>query len=175
MNRIGRALRAIPLVLCVAAPASAQDASALRPIGRPENREGLHIVAAYLAFAVATDPPSASRPPGPGIHLQVDVDALDGNPYGFEVENSIPHLRIPFVLVFSAAGWRREGLLEPMVSRHGFHYGATVTVPGDGDYVLTVEIQPPQGLARHTDPQTGVAPWWKPFVLSWGFHYTQPD
>ena len=62
-----------------------------------------------------------------------------------------------------------------MVSRNGFHYGATVNVPGDGDYVLTIEVQPPQGLVRHTDPHTGVAAWWKPFPLSWGFRYAQPD
>ena len=169
------ALTAISLLVLVAAPASGQEAFSLRPIGRPETREGLHVAAAYLAFGVASEPPSGSRPPGPAIHLQVGIDAVDGNPYGFEAEDSIPYLRVPFTLVFTGTGWRREGILEPMVSRNGFHYGATVTVPGDGDYVLTIEVQPPQGLVRHTDPHTGVAAWWKPFPLSWGFRYAQPD
>ena len=174
-NRLLMALTAISLMVVVAAPASGQEAFSLRKIGRPETREGLHVAAAYLAFDVTSEPPSGSRPPGPAIHLQVSIDALDSNPYGFEAEDSVPNLRVPFTLVFTATGWRREGTLEPMVSRNGFHYGATVTVPGDGDYVLTIEIQPPQGLVRHTDPRTGVAAWWKPFPLSWGFRYAQPD
>jgi periplasmic iron binding protein len=120
------------------------------------------------------------EPPGPAVdapavvHLQVEVDALRGNPYGFEAEDSVPYLRLPFTLVHDRSGRRLEGVLTPMVSRDGFHYGVTVPLSGPGAYTLTVEIRPPEGLARHVDPRTGVGAWWTPFPVSWTFRYP-PD
>jgi uncharacterized protein involved in high-affinity Fe2+ transport len=58
-----------------------------------------------------------------------------------------------------------------MVSRDGFHYGANVLLAGGGNYTLTVELNPPERLARHTDPRTGVAGWWKSFRVTRRFAY----
>jgi uncharacterized protein involved in high-affinity Fe2+ transport len=134
-------------------------------------RDGLRIIAGYRPGVIPLDPPGAAIPNGSAIHLQVEIDATEGNSYGFDPEDSVPYLRIPFTLVRTATDWRHEGLLDPMVSRDGFHYGATVPLPGGGDYRLTIEVPPPQGLGRHADPQTGVAPWWAPFRVTWLFHY----
>lgn len=164
----------LPLLVLAAAEARAQGASVPVPIGAPEVQEGLRISAAYLPRAAVLDPPSPSGDPAGGIHLQLDVDALRGNPYGFEAEDSVPYLRIPFVLVHETSGRRVEGVLAPMVSNVGFHYGANLALAGPGAYTLTVELRPPEGLARHADRPTGGRPWWTPFLLTWKFRYP-PD
>lgn len=159
------------LTLLAALPVLGQGRSTLTPIGGPEMRDGLRIIAGYRLGPVPLDPSGTAIPNGPALHLQVEIDAVEGNPYGFDPEDSVPYLRVPFTLALAATDWRREGVLDPMVSRDGFHYGATVAVPGPGDCVLTIEVRPPQGLARHTDPQTGVGPWWTPFRVTWSFRY----
>jgi len=59
-----------------------------------------------------------------------------------------------------------------MVAKDGPHYGAQIFVPY-GDYKLTFHLSPPDSAAfgRHTDSVSGVAPWWKPFELSWDFKF----
>ena len=153
-------------------PAAAQGPPALVEIGTPELHEGLRISAAYLPRPATVDPPLvASETAAATIHLQLDVDALRGNPYGFEAEDSVPYLRVPFALVQEGSGRRWEGVLLPMVSSQGFHYGANVALGGPGRYTLTVEMRPPEGLGRHADGPSGVRPWWSPFALTWRFRY----
>jgi uncharacterized protein involved in high-affinity Fe2+ transport len=158
------------LILLMAAGVVGQGRVRLTPLGPPEFRAGLRVMAGFLPGPITLDPP-AGGVPSPAIHLQVDVDATGGNPYGFDPEDSVPYLRIPFTLTLTSGSWQYAGMLEPMVSRAGFHYGATVPLPGPGDYRVTIEVGSPQGLVRHTDSETGVAPWWPPFSLSWPFHY----
>ena len=57
------------------------------------------------------------------------------------------------------------GELLPMVAWDGLHYGANIAMPKAGAYKLVYDIEPPSanGLGRHSDPATGVAPWWTPF------------
>ncbi len=52
-----------------------------------------------------------------------------------------------------------------MVASDGPHYGANLALDGPGEYTVTFHIRPPEdnGLLRHFDRETGVAPWWKPF------------
>ena len=56
----------------------------------------------------------------------------------------------------------------------GPHYGANVKMMGVGNYKLTYHIDPPSkaGMHRHTDEETGVGRWWKPFDVSYEFKFT---
>ncbi len=164
---------ALVLASLALAPTGArgQGGSPLVPIGAPELREGLRIAARFLPRAPMLEPAGPAVEGAAVIHLQVDVDAVRGNPYGFEAEDSVPYLRLPFVLVHDRSGRRQEGILAPMVSREGFHYGATIALPGPGLYTLTVDIRPPEGLARHVEPRAGAGAWWPAFPLTWTFRY----
>jgi uncharacterized protein involved in high-affinity Fe2+ transport len=159
------------LIALVATGARGQTGSPRIPIGAPEVREDLRITASFLPRPPVLEPPGPAVDAPAIVHIQIDVDAVRGNPYGFDAEDSVPYLRLPFALVQDRSGRRVEGFLAPMVSRDGFHYGATLPLPGPGVYTLTVEIRPPEGLARHVDPRTGVSAWWTAFPVSWTFRY----
>lgn len=166
-------LGTVTVALGLAAVAHGQVPTGLIPIGRPRVQEGLRVTAAYMVGAAPLEP--AARPaarPVEGtltIHLEVEVEAVHDNPYGLEADDAVPYLRIPFALTHGPTGRRVEGRLAPMVSQDGFHYGANVALPGPGAYTLSIEVRPPEGLARHTGPRRGVRPWWRPFTLSWRF------
>ncbi|HEV8675888.1 MAG TPA: iron transporter [Methylomirabilota bacterium] len=171
-SRAGRTVILIAVALLTGAvPAPAQTPTPLVPVGEPITQAGLRVALGYLPTAVSLD--SGGRLPDGALalHLQLDVDAARGNPYGLDSDDSVPYLRLPFTLTQDGTGRRLDGTLEPMVSRDGFHYGANVVVAGPGTYSLAVEIRPPEGLARHTDARTGVLPWWAPFTLTWSFRY----
>jgi periplasmic iron binding protein len=149
--------------------AAGQAHSLLVPLGEPIVQQGLRVAAGYLPGPVSIEPP-VPLPDGPlVVHLQVEVEAVKGNVYGFDPQDSVPYLRLPFQLVHDGSGRRVEGTLLPMVSRDGFHYGAPVALPAPGVWTLSVEIRAPEGLGRHTDPRSGVAGWWAPFTLTWSF------
>ena len=106
------------------------------------------------------------------IHLEADVKATQDNPNGFAKDEFVPYLKIAYSVVPAKGGSAIEkGELSPMVAWDGLHYGANILMPKPGDYRLIYEIEPPSagGLGRHSDPATGVDPWWKPFqaVFSW--------
>jgi periplasmic iron binding protein len=63
-----------------------------------------------------------------------------------------------------------------MVARDGLHYGASIAMPTPGSYRLTYRLAPPSagGLGRHSDPVTGVAPWWQPFEVAYDWDYPGP-
>jgi periplasmic iron binding protein len=172
VRAMGRLAIVVAAVLVAAGSGHGQPRSPLVPVGDPVTREGLRLSFGYLPVAVTFDGGARSPEGGSAIHLQLDVDAARGNPYGFEPDDSVPYLQISFTLTQDGTGRRIDGILEPMVSRDGFHYGANVLLPGPGPYVLAVEIRPPEKLARHTDPRTGVLPWWTPFSLTWNFRPT---
>jgi len=60
-----------------------------------------------------------------------------------------------------------------MTARDGWHYGASIEMPRAGRYKLTYAIEPP-AAGRHSDPITGVDPWWKPFEVSFDWDYPGP-
>jgi uncharacterized protein involved in high-affinity Fe2+ transport len=113
------------------------------------------------------------------IHLEADVHATEGNRNGFAKDEFVPYLAIDYTLVPVDGKGTREaartigGKLTPMVARDGLHYGATIEAPAAGRYTLTYAIQPPSagGLGRHVDPATGVAPWWRPFTVSFDWDF----
>jgi len=58
----------------------------------------------------------------------------------------------------------------------GPHYGDNLKLLGPGKYTLKLHIAPPGGqhgtqFGRHTDKETGVGPWFKPFDLEYTFAY----
>ncbi len=141
------------------------------PIGDEVEREGMRIVAVWLP---AVQMEGAPLPRGEDvIHLEADIHALRGNKNGFGLGEWIPYLTVNYTLVHKESGKKVSGRMLPMVAKDGPHYGATVSLPGRGEYLLIYEIRPPSenGFGRHADPVTGVDPWWEPFSVEFSFRY----
>lgn len=142
-------------------------------IGEPVERNGMEIAAVYLQ-------PVMMAPMLPGmhsrtdVHLEADIRAQKDNANGFGPGQWVPYLGITYHLHKVDDDWTSFGTFMPMVANDGSHYGANVKLDGPGKYSLTYRIAPPpyQGFYRHTDKETGVAPWWSPFEVSWEFTYT---
>jgi periplasmic iron binding protein len=144
------------------------------PIGDEVEKNGMRIAAVWL-------PPVRMDEQDMGgsdvIHLEADVKATEGNPHGFALGEFVPYLKIAYEIVPSQGGPPiQKGDLMPMVASDGLHYGASVSMPRAGDFRLTYKIQPPSagGLCHHSDPVTGVAPWWTPFEATFAWEYPGP-
>ncbi len=111
------------------------------------------------------------------IHMEADVKATAENPNGFAKNEFIPYLKIAYTIEPADGGPRLSGDLMPMIASDGLHYGASVSLPKAGMYRLTYDILPPSagGLGRHSDPATGVAPWWPPFQATYDWDYAPPS
>ena len=141
-------------------------------IGSPVARDGLEITPSYQPN-VTLDRMMA--PPG-SIHLEADVRAGKDEPHGFVPGAFIPYLTINWSLTRDDnPTFKKSGLLYPMVSKAGPHYGAAAELSGPGTYHLTTIISPPtsHGLLRHTDKDSGVPEWFKPITTSWTFIYPE--
>ncbi len=143
------------------------------PIGEPINMNGMEIAAVYLQ-------PVDMEPRGMGlsakqsdIHLEADIHADNGNKNGFGEGEWMPYLTIAYKLTNLDTGATQEGTFMPMVASDGPHYGANIKMMGPGNYKVTYHIDPPPkaGMHRHTDKDTGVARFWKPFDVSYEFKY----
>ena len=75
----------------------------------------------------------------------------------------------------AGTGWKSSGTLKPMIAKDGTHYADNVKINGPGQYHVTYRISPPvaNGFLRHTDKETGVPDWWKPFSVDFRFKYPQ--
>nr|MBL8454877.1 iron transporter [Zoogloeaceae bacterium] len=144
------------------------------PAGEPVTINEMEIAAVYLE-------PIDMEPRGMGIsaaqadiHLEADIHATEGNKNGFGAGEWIPYLTINYTLVNTDTGAKQEGTFMPMVAADGPHYGQNIKMLGVGNYKVTYHIEPPPsgGLHRHTDDNTGVARWWRPFDVSFDFKYT---
>ena len=134
------------------------------PIGDEVERNQIRVAAVWLPAVMMDNMPS--DPTMHPIHIEADVKAAENNANGFAKDEKIPYLKIAYAVVPAAGGSPvASGELLPMMARDGFHYGATIAMPAPGDYKLVYDLQPPSagGLGRHSDPATGVAPWWQPF------------
>jgi len=110
------------------------------------------------------------------IHLEADIHAAADNPSGFVEGSWMPYLVVGYVLTRLDSGEQRHGHLMPMVARDGPHYGDNVKLLGVGDYRLTLTVAPPSAnsrvdFGRHTDRETGVAPWFAPFMAEFTFTF----
>lgn len=107
------------------------------------------------------------------IHLEADIHATLGNPNGFGAGEWIPYLTINYKLKNVDTGQEQSGSFMPMIAKDGPHYGSNIKMFGPGNYLLTYAIESPakQGLARHTDEETGVGAWFQPFSVEYKFIY----
>jgi len=164
------------LVIAVATLFAASPASALEyPIGKPQIAAGMEVSAVYLQ-PVAMEPAGMMRAVGASdIHLEADIRAQSDNANGFPDGAWIPYLEIRYEIVKQGGAQPMQGALMPMVASDGPHYGDNVKLEGAGKYKLRLTIAPPGAgshFGRHTDKETGVAPWFKPFSLEYDFTFT---
>lgn len=168
--------RSAILPLALAALVAAPCANALEyPVGRPQIRDGMEVSAVYLQ-PVAMQPAGMMRSlRDSDIHLEADIRAQADNANGFADGAWIPYLDIRYELVRQGSAQPLQGALMPMVASDGPHYGDNVKLQEPGRYRLKLTIAPPGAsghFGRHTDRETGVGPWFKPFSLEYDFTYT---
>ena len=156
---------------------AASTASALEiPIGKPQKQAGMEVAAVYLQ-PVAMDPPGMMKSVAEAdIHLEADIRAQSDNANGFADGTWIPYLAIGYEITKAGGSQKITGTLMPMVASDGPHYGDNVKLAGAGKYALKLSVAPPGAPAhahfgRHTDKETGVGPWFKPFTLQYEFTY----
>ena len=171
----GIALTLTGSLLLAAQPAGARE----YPIGVPEQRYGMEIVAVYLQ-PVRMEPDGMMRPAEESdVHLEADIRALDINPNGFAEGEWIPYLHVKYEVTKQGANEPISGVFMPMVANDGPHYGDNVKLAGPGEYHVKYTIYPPDADAnpgakhfgRHTDRLTGVRPWFKLFSVEFDFIY----
>ncbi len=136
------------------------------PIGDEVIKNHIQVAAVWL------DAVGMAGMPTPGndiIHVEADIHATAENPNGFAKDEFVPYLKVKYkVIDAKSEKTLQEGEFVPMVAADGLHYGANISKPGPGSYRLEYQIEPPSagGLGRHSDPATGVAPWWEPFTAT---------
>ncbi|MEH0832504.1 iron transporter [Pectobacterium cacticida] len=143
------------------------------PAGEPVSMNELEIAAVYLQ-PIDMEPRGMGLPAAKAdIHLEADIHATEGNKNGFGAGEWMPYLTIAYTLTNTDTGAKQEGTFMPMVASDGPHYGANIKMMGVGNYKVTYHIDPPSkaGMHRHTDGETGVSRWWKPFDVSFDFKY----
>jgi uncharacterized protein involved in high-affinity Fe2+ transport len=139
------------------------------PIGEPVEKNHIRIVAVWLEAVKMEGMDATPAAASDLIHVEADIKATEDNPNGFAKDEFVPYLKVAYSIVPAKGGPAIEkGELTPMVAWDGLHYGANIVMPKAGDYRLIYDIEPPSagGLGRHSDPATGVAPWWPPFRAS---------
>ena len=144
------------------------------PIGLPQSLYGMEIAAVYLQ-AIEMEPHGVMRPRAESdIHLECDIHAAENNPNGFAAGEWMPNLTISYTLIKLDTGQKIEGPMKPMVANDGPHYGDNVKMLGAGKYKVIYKIDNPlkKGeFGRHTDRETGVRDWFKPFEVEWEFNF----
>jgi uncharacterized protein involved in high-affinity Fe2+ transport len=166
-----RFLRAAALGLAFAAP---QALALETPIGKPQHVAGMEIAAVYLQ-PVPMEPAGMMRAVADSdIHLEADIHAQSDNANGFADGSWIPYLGVKYEITKQGGAQKIAGELMPMVASDGAHYGDNVKLMGPGKYKLRLAIEPPgtaTHFGRHTDKETGVGPWFKPFAVEYEFTY----
>jgi uncharacterized protein involved in high-affinity Fe2+ transport len=160
-----------------AASLAAPAAFALEtPIGKPQIQSGMEIAAVYLQ-PVPMEPAGMMKSVAESdIHLEADIHAQSDNHNGFPDGAWIPYLGVSYEISKQGGGQKLSGGLMPMVANDGPHYGDNVKLAGPGKYTLKLSIAPPGSspdshFGRHTDKETGVGPWFKPFTVQYEFTY----
>jgi uncharacterized protein involved in high-affinity Fe2+ transport len=146
------------------------------PIGKPQRQAGMEIAAVYLQ-PVPMEPSGMMRAVADSdIHLEADIHAQSDNTNGFPDGAWIPYLGVKYEVTKFGSDQKLSGELMPMVASDGPHYGDNVKLMGPGKYKLRLSVEPPGASAhahfgRHTDKETGVGPWFKPFAVEYEFTY----
>lgn len=151
------------------------------PLGQPTIKDGMEIQGVYLQ-PITMDMDGMTHMHNlsakeSDVHLEADIHAVEENPNGFAEGAWIPYLTIKYsVDKLGDNKAAQTGEFMPMVASDGPHYGKNIKLDGNGKYKVTFTIYPPSynknvGFGRHIDKETGVAPWFKPFDVTWEFNY----
>ena len=144
------------------------------PIGEPQACAGMEVGAVYLQ-PIEMDPPGMMRPAvDSDVHMEADISALENNAHGFQEGSFVPYLSVRYRLSKVGSEQTLQGDFHAMVANDGPHYGDNVKLLGPGKYQLTFTVMPPSGhgsLGRHTDKETGVAPWFERCEVHYEFVY----
>lgn len=169
--------------LSLALPLSVQ--AGVMEIGKVE-QQGMRVAALYIQSVVMEGhdhhaghaashaghaAPATVDRAGTDVHLEAQIHALDKNPHGFAAGSWIPYLTVEYALEKMDSDWKAKGVLIPMASSDGPHYGENVKLAGPGKYKVVYQIKPPS-IPYHVDKETGVTGWWAPFEQSWSFNFT---
>lgn len=165
----------IPFTLSLALLLSTGAAVAKEyPIGEPQMCPGLEVGAVYLQ-PIEMAPPGMMRATADSdVHLEADIRATADNQQGFQEGSFVPYLNVSFRLQKQGGASPIIGEFHAMVANDGPHYGDNVKLLGPGKYQLTFTVIPPSGhgsLGRHTDKETGVAPWFERCEVHYEFVY----
>ncbi|MGP1945598.1 MAG: iron transporter [Arsenophonus sp. ER-EMS1-MAG3] len=154
------------------------------PLGKPIINEGMEIQGIYLQpITMSTDNGShishQVTSDKADIHLEADIHSAEENPNGFAEGDWIPYLIIEYSVIKLSIKPKiiQSGTFMPMIAIDGPHYGDNIKLDGYGKYRIIYKIYPPSYnkkiiFGRHIDKETGVAPWFKSFEVSWDFNYT---
>ena len=146
------------------------------PIGKPQTVNGMEIAAVYLQ-PVEMEPEGMMLPAAKSdVHLEADIHAVANNVNGFPEGFWMPYMCIKYEITKQGSDKKIEGDAMPMVASDGPHYGDNVKLMGPGKYNVKFTISPPgcnphAHFGRHTDKETGVRPWWKPFSVDYDFTF----
>jgi uncharacterized protein involved in high-affinity Fe2+ transport len=146
------------------------------PIGKPQKIEaaGLEVSAVYLQ-PIEMEPPGMMRDAKESdVHIEADIKAAKGNKNGYAEGDWIGYLKVTYELTKAGGTDSIKGDAMPMVASDGPHYGDNVKLAGPGNYKLKFTVSPPgddphSHFGRHVDKETGVAPWFKTFVVEYDF------
>lgn len=144
-------------------------------IGGPVLKNDMQIVANYLV-GVEMAPMMPNMQHGPDvIHVEADVHATADNSWGYPDGAWIGYITVGYTITKDGSNWKTTGTLKPMNAKDGPHYADNVKMDGPGKYHLTYTFSNPQqnGYYRHTDKETGIKDWWKPFDEKFDFDYPQ--
>ncbi|GHT94151.1 membrane protein [Betaproteobacteria bacterium] len=159
----------------VAAAAFSSAVGALEyPIGEPQKKAGMEIAAVYLQPIEMAPAGMMRKASESDIHIEADIHALADNTNGFEEGAWVPYLSIKYEITKVGGNFKLAGEFMPMVASDGPHYGDNVKLSGVGKYKVKYTIAPPSEhshFGRHTDRETGVKDWFKPFVVEYEFTY----
>lgn len=113
------------------------------------------------------------------MHLELDTKANKfGTNWGYSVDETPADLRMVYSLADASGKVLSQGMMMEMNAIDGSHYGTNLkndTIPGPGDYKLTITVYPPQNYALHNDYKTGVIAksWFKPLTTTMDWKITQ--
>lgn len=163
-------------VAAVAAALASAAGAAETPLGKPAIQGGMEIGAVYLQPITMAPEGMMRKASDSDVHLEADIHAVKNNPTGFAECDLMPYLQVHYVLTKPGSNYVQKGDLMPMVASDGPHYGDNVKLAGPGKYHMSMTVEPPMQMGhmsfgRHTDKETGVGPWFKPFTLEYDFPY----
>ncbi len=171
MKKLIKLMPAISLLV-----ASGLTFAAETPIGKHQIINGLEVGAVYLQPVKMEPDGMMKKVEESDIHLEADIHSAKNNPNGFAEGDWIPYLLTKFEITKVGSNFKVAGDMMPMQASDGPHYGDNVKLSGPGKYKLKLTVLPPSAnphahFGRHVDKETGVAPWFKPFDLTYEFTF----